>query len=223
MILFLFIVFLGAQYFATRHSTQVLYSTLSRILPHPLPFIVIAILFFPGTLIHELAHFFAAIVLMLQVRGLHLFPSWTHNHLELGHVSYVKADFFRGFLVGIAPLPVSLLSLWVAYEWLVVRGGASWQWILFFYITFTITSSMFASPSDLTDGAAFLVFLVVVGIVMYFFSLDIRPVLEYLVNGQGVLGPFFTVMTLFLGFSLAIHLAIILLLRFVVLRFFLRR
>ncbi len=223
MILFLFVVLLVAQYFTSRHSTQALYITLSRILPHPLPFIVIAILFFPGTLIHELAHFFAAIVLMLQVRGLHLLPSWTHNHLELGHVKYVKADFFRGFLVGIAPLPVSLISLWAAYEWLIVRGGENWQWVLFFYITFTITASMFASPSDLTDGAAFLVFLVVVGIVLYFFSLDIRPAFDYLLAGQGVFGPFFTVMTLFLGISLAIHLVIIFLLRVVVLRFFLRR
>jgi len=218
----LFTVLLVAQYFAARHSTQALYITLSRVLPHPLPFIVIAFLFFPGTLIHELAHFFAAIILFLKVRGLHLLPSWSHNHLELGHVTYIKADFLRGFLVGVAPLPVSLISLWAAYEWLIVRGGENWHWVLFFYITFTVTSSMFASPSDLTDGAAFLVFLVVVGVVLYFFSVDIRPVIEYLLAGQGLFGPFFTVMTLFLGISLAIHLAIIVLLRFVVLRFFVK-
>lgn len=215
------IIFLGLlilQFFVSRKSTEDLFHVLHRFLPYPLPFVIVAVLFFPGTLVHELAHFFSGIILFLKVRGLHLLPSWSHNHLVLGHVTYEKADFFRGFLVGVAPLPAGLITLWAAYEWLIVRGGENWHWVLFFYITFTITSTMFSSPSDLTDGAAFLIFSGLVLLTVYLFGVDITGIIRYAISSQNPLQPFFDVMILFLGVALAIHVLIIVLFRLLFLR-----
>lgn len=218
----LFFSLLIVQYFIVRKSVEWLFHFLHRVVPNPLPYVIISILFFPGTVIHELAHFFTGIILFLKVRGLHLLPEWSGNHIVLGHVTYERADFFRGFLVGIAPLPAALITLWATYQWLVIQGGQGWQLALFFYLSFAITSTMFSSKSDLTDGAAFLLFAGLVIVILFFFQINVFSITRdflFSQTTQTAVSPFFNLLTLFLTIGIAIHLFIFLFFRFVYYRF----
>ena len=46
-------------------------------------FLLVSILYFPGTVIHEMSHFFAAIILFLNVKDIRLFPEFEDDHIRL--------------------------------------------------------------------------------------------------------------------------------------------
>src|SRR5689334_22124684 len=65
---------------------------------------VLAFLFFPGTLIHELAHMFMAAMLFVRVGKIELFPQKQGNSIKLGSVAIAHTDPFRRSLIGLAPI-----------------------------------------------------------------------------------------------------------------------
>ena len=71
---------------------------------------VLAILFLPGTFIHEVAHFLTALVLLVPVGQPEFLPEAIEgNKIKLGSVPIAKTDPLRRFLIGIA-LPANLGS-----------------------------------------------------------------------------------------------------------------
>lgn len=104
-------------YFITRRSIQNLFTGLRLIFRHNgTVYTLMAVLFFPGTVVHELAHAVMARALWLKVTHINLFPTRAHNTLKLGSIEYIKRDFLRGVLVGVAPILAGLLILWlIAY------------------------------------------------------------------------------------------------------------
>ncbi|MBN2387146.1 MAG: site-2 protease family protein [Anaerolineales bacterium] len=132
--------------------------------------VMFALLFFPGVVLHELSHFVMAKLLGMKTRGFSLIPQATpEGRLVLGYVEMVSGGVWRDALVGIAPLISG--SLFVAYVatvhlhlstlWDFIRAG---YWELFwrgfgilptlpnfwiwFYLTFTVSSTMLPSASD---------------------------------------------------------------------------
>jgi hypothetical protein len=132
--------------------------------------VIFALVFFPGVLLHELSHFLSAKILGVQTGKFSLIPRAQPNgKLRLGYVETASGGFIRDALIGVAPLVTG--SLFVAYVaiyqmtilplWDVARS-ANWNafWImlgsvpgspdfwLWFYLTFTISSTMLPSQSD---------------------------------------------------------------------------
>jgi hypothetical protein len=131
---------------------------------------IFALIFFPGVLLHELSHFVAAKVLGVQTGNFSLIPQAQPNgKLRLGYVETASGGFVRDALIGAAPLATGclfvayasinllhLLPLWdfvrIA-DWngfwtglmLVPKTPDFWLW---FYLTFTISSTMMPSASD---------------------------------------------------------------------------
>ncbi len=132
----------------------------------------IAFLFLPGTILHELSHFLMAIVLLLKVREIHIFPQWEQNYIKLGRVLYEKKDVFRSILVGIAPIIVGLLFFW----WLSILNVLQIEdiilKIIIFYIIFVISSTMFSSQQDLVDLIYVIPIVIIVAIIQYFFPIN---------------------------------------------------
>ena len=62
-----------------------------------------ALLYFPGTAVHEMSHLVMAMILNLKVRDISLLPKIRGNTIKLGTVTYEKKDVVRGLIVGIAP------------------------------------------------------------------------------------------------------------------------
>jgi hypothetical protein len=132
--------------------------------------VIFAVIFFPGVLLHELSHFLTAKILGVQTGKFSLIPqAQPDGKLRLGYVETASGGFVRDALIGAAPLVTG--SLFVAYAaiyqihllplWDLMRSadwGAFWTMLasipkvpdfwLWFYLTFTISSTMMPSQSD---------------------------------------------------------------------------
>src|SRR3990167_10497015 len=71
--------------------------------------ILFSILFFPGTLLHELAHWFAAKLLFVHTSGMEFLPQIEGDSIKLGSVSIAKTDPIRRLLIGVTPVLVGLM------------------------------------------------------------------------------------------------------------------
>ncbi len=132
--------------------------------------VIFAFIFLPGVFLHELSHFFAAKLLGVHTGSFSLIPQTQPNgKLRLGYVETASGGFIRDALIGAAPLVMG--SLFVAYvaiyqlhllplwdfvrlaEWkgfwsgllVVPKAPDFWLW---FFLTFTISSTMMPSESD---------------------------------------------------------------------------
>ena len=129
-----------------------------------------SIIFLPGVLLHELSHYLVAVLLGVKAARFSIFPQTTPNgRLQLGYVETSRTDILRDSLIGAAPLfagglVVALLSvtrLDLLPLWDLLRSGQFdllWSKIaalpqvadfpLWFYLVFTISSTMLPSRSD---------------------------------------------------------------------------
>ncbi len=132
--------------------------------------VLFALIFFPGVLMHELSHFLSAKILGVQTGKFSLIPQAQANgKLRLGYVETASGGFVRDALIGAAPLMTGsafvaataiyflhLIPLWDAIrvnDWEIFLGllrgvPASQDFWLWFYLAFTISSTMLPSQSD---------------------------------------------------------------------------
>jgi hypothetical protein len=122
---------------------------------------VLAVLFLPGTFVHELSHYLMAVILRVRVGKFTLFPKAFTDQIILGSVSIVKTDPIRRFLIGIAPFIVGTLMLLIGIDQMYIFKESFISnlpmLILLFYIIFTVSNTMFSSKKDL-EGAVELIF-----------------------------------------------------------------
>jgi len=132
--------------------------------------VIFALIFFPGVLLHELSHFLIAKLLGVRTGKFSLIPQAQNNgKLRLGYVETESGGFVRDALIGAAPLMTGCLFVVYAalYQmhilplWDLMRS-TKWEalWVLlasiptspdfwlWFYLTFTISSTMMPSESD---------------------------------------------------------------------------
>ncbi len=190
--------------------------------------LLFSLLFFPGVFIHELSHFLMATILFVPTGKISLIPeSMPDGRLRLGYVEVSKADILRDSLIGMAPLIAG--GLFISYAaiykfnliplWDVLRqANFSFFWsglaslpsqpdfLLWFYLTFTVSSTMLPSESDrqawLPLGGAIL-FLVTIAM---FAGADVW-ILE---NIAPPLNIFFQSIAAIFGLSAGVHLFLIL-------------
>ncbi len=168
----------------------------------------IALIFLPGTILHELSHFLMAILLLLKVREIHIFPQWEQNYIKLGRVIYEKKDVFRSILVGIAPIIVGLLFFWwlsllhvFQIEDLVLK-------ILVIYIIFVISSTMFSSKQDLVDLVYIIPIFLILGVIQYFFPINFSFITSQLTI-MNTINTFIYDINWYLFISTCIHAVIV--------------
>ncbi|MCS6956701.1 MAG: hypothetical protein NZM02_02545 [Patescibacteria group bacterium] len=172
--------------------------------------IIITILFFPGTIIHELSHFLTAIILFQKIHSFEILPSFEKNQLILGSVRYYKTDFLRGIIIGIAPFFVGLLSLYCLNYFNIFPAGNIGLNIFFGYLVFVISSTMFSSKKDLVDLIYIIPLILIILFAFYIFNLrlEINPkIIEEIVFN---ISQFLKPINLYLLLSLIINLFVIL-------------
>lgn len=132
--------------------------------------VLFSLLFLPGVFLHEISHFIMANVLGVRTGRFSLIPRKVGGgRIQLGYVETAPADFVRDALIGAAPLiaggifiayaginSLQLNKLWAS----IFQGSANtifpaiqsiiavpdfWLW---FYLIFTISSTMMPSSSD---------------------------------------------------------------------------
>lgn len=123
MVLLLLITELLLLYLLSRRVIGTLYWLLRKISrSRPIAIWVVSIIFFPGTVVHELSHLFTAEILGVHTGKLTLTPegmegphfakaSWGETEIKAGGVMIAETDPFRRTLIGLAPVSVGIIVL----------------------------------------------------------------------------------------------------------------
>ena len=207
-----FLIQLVILYFISRVNIQKIFEVLRMFVrKDSFVFSLIAFIFLPGTILHELSHFFMATILLLKVREIHIFPKWDNGYIKLGSVVFEKKDVARSILVGIAPIIVGLLFFWWLSALRVMEINGFGIKAILIYVIFVLSTSMFSSKQDLVDIIYVIPICIVIGIIVYFFSPDFSFITKQDIVIEA-LQKFLYDVTSYLYISLAIHCLLLLIL-----------
>jgi len=187
-----------------------------------------SIIFLPGVLLHEFSHYLMAVILGVQTARFSLVPEMLPDgRLQLGYVETSKTDIVRDSFIGAAPLFIG--GLFVAYLaisrldllplWDALRNGQYdlfWLGItllpqikdfpVWFYLIFTVSSTMLPSQSDrhawLPLGLAMVV------LIAFAILAGVGPWM--LANAAPPLNSFLSAAAVIFGLSAAVHAVLIL-------------
>lgn len=175
---------------------------------------IYSLIFFPGVVIHELSHFFAAAALGVRTGEINIFPKEIEGEIKLGSVKIAKTDVLRGALIGSAPFLVGISLLFMVmyfnYPLLFSAGKISQitdifsqpltlTGFLMLYLLFTVSNTMALSKSDM---AVFIPALLIIGLLVifavYFFDADISGIFlsEIILKSTAYLSLTFTAIAL---------------------------
>ena len=130
-------------------------------------------IFLPGTFIHEIAHFLAALFLLVPVGKINLMPEIDGGHIRLGSVAVGKSDFIRGSLIGLAPLIAGGGLIYWGVSYLIFVGLHANPWILVgvIYLIFEVSHTMFSSKRDLYAVLELVAFVIIISFVLLYFKI----------------------------------------------------
>lgn len=144
-----------------------------------------SLIFLPGTIIHEISHFFAAAVSGARTGRIEIFPrlqpdkiatSQTprNDHVRLGSVQTQELGIIRGFIVGVAPFITGIgLLVWISTSLRLTIYDLRLFDLALLYLFFTIANSLFLSWQDLKLALPLMVTMAILTAGSYFWG--IRP------------------------------------------------
>lgn len=205
----------------TRRLTQNLYVSLFLLTKsRPVAISIITLLYFPGTVIHELSHLFTAEILGVKTGGLVLSPEGLEeSNVRAGSVMISKTDPIRRAIIGIAPLFVGIATLTVLSTFLpnlytqvtidfqnnILFSSLSLYYLLFtLYSLFAISNSMFSSPEDMEGFPAVAIVLALIGVAAYFSGITIGLPLSWIEQIQKILTNLTTNMGYIVGLNIVL-------------------
>ncbi|NMB56687.1 hypothetical protein GYA19_01965 [Candidatus Beckwithbacteria bacterium] len=141
---------------------------------------LLAVLLLPGTIVHELSHWFVAELFGVATGEINLMPRDEGSGIKMGSVKIAKADIFRRTFIGLAPFFMGMILITLASHFLPnnlsMIANLSLQQILFSLIAllviFLISNTMFSSAKDME--VAFVPFAITVVILLAFYYFDIQ-------------------------------------------------
>lgn len=199
-------------FFLSRKTTNYLFHFFNRLFKNKkISYLLITLIFFPGTIIHELSHYFCALILFLNVKEIKIFPEFKNNQIKLGHVLYYKKDFVRGLIVGLAPFFGALFFFFFISYFQLFPTSNFWQNFLFGYLIFAVSSTMFSSKQDLVDAVYIIPLILIIVSVFYVFDIKVDTIIQNEKLIQFFLN-LFSKINIFLFITIVIHLMVIILL-----------
>ncbi|MEK7096911.1 MAG: hypothetical protein AAB859_01185 [Patescibacteria group bacterium] len=171
----IFLLLIVAIYVISRLILKELFIFLRNFFETDFPvFVLVSFIFLPGTIIHETAHFITALFLILPVKSMSVFPKWDNNEIKLGEVLFVKKDFLRAILVGIAPIFFGIGILFSLFYFNIYPANNIGLNILYSYLIFSISANMFSSKQDLKDSLLIIPVILLMIIIFYVFDIKIN-------------------------------------------------
>jgi hypothetical protein len=176
------VLWLGLLYLSRGHLTKQLFRLISLHGGGHRAFTVIwSIIFLPGTIIHEMSHFFAAAFSGTYIGKIEIFPALPRpglgqennfKEIHLGSVQTQQLGLFRGFIVGSAPFLVGFsLLVWLSSSFdlrLTINELRITIYDLFrLYLFFTVANSLFLSWVDFKHALPLVIIMVILGAALY--------------------------------------------------------
>lgn len=143
---------------------------------------LMSFVFFPGIILHELAHLFMAVVLFVPVGDMEFTPKRNGDAVKLGSVEIGKTDPIRRSVIGFAPVLLGLMIVaGIVYFFtsnilfLQEKGTAVLVTVILLagYFLFAISNTMFSSSRDMEGTLEILIALLVIFAAVYI--LGFRP------------------------------------------------
>ena len=140
-----------------------------------------AILFLPGTTIHELSHWLMATILFVPTGDISIMPKLEENKINLGHAEIGKSDLFRRFFIGVAPFISGLTIIFLTIHFFENDLSTAVNLLILGFVVFQIGNTMFSSKRDWQG--AWVVILIFAAIITALYILNI-PVHEYIFTNK---------------------------------------
>lgn len=175
----------------------------------------IAILFFPGTLLHELAHAIMAGLMRVRVGEIEFMPKIHEDKVKLGSVQIAHTDPLRRFIIGAAPFFFgTLILLGILFYTIQNHFFGNYFLIVFVgYLAFEIGNTMFSSNKDMEGALELFGTIIVLLIVFYFLGIRLPAINPASILERPLVQEVFRQGSLFLLVPLAIDAVVILLFR----------
>lgn len=193
--LFLLIFLLLIIFLISKNLLNLIYSFILKIFKNKKTAVwILALLFLPGTVIHEISHLITALFLRVPTGPISIFPSTAGDsplrgqsptdsgtvpfRVKMGHIMIAKTDPIRLTIIGVAPMIVGLVIIYFL-------GNSIWQGFtltesrrnLFLaieiYFLFITSVTMFSSKQDLKSLLITLPFTILIFSALYFSGIKI--------------------------------------------------
>lgn len=176
----------------------------------------LAIIFLPGTIIHELAHLLFAGVMLVPLGELSVLPEIEEKGVKLGRMQIGQTDPLRRMVIGVAPVLLGMILIFSIFFLVKIGVSPWWQVFLALYFIFQIGNTMFSSRKDLEGVVGFLAIvaaLAMVLVVLYFFNQALIQQIWLWLNTLDleVVSNFFKTASIYLILPVLLDLSIILL------------
>ncbi len=186
--LILLLLEIAVLYFLKRKTSQRIFNFLYRMTKRrKLATYLFAILFLPGTFIHEMSHFLTALFLLVPVGQIELMPQIEESTNEkgrfairMGSVPIGRCDLIRRTLIGMAPIifGLSIILGSIFYVYTKNLFNITVILIILIYVVFEVGNSMFSSKKDLEGSLIVVAITIIIYFILYFagvrISLDIN-------------------------------------------------
>lgn len=171
---------------------------------------LLAVIFLPGTLIHEFSHAVMAKLLLVHVGKMELMPSLSGESLKLGSVEVGHTDIIRNFLIGIAPFiaGTSLLLGALYYFTSNEMFGVNLFTFLILLFTFIVSNTMYSSKKDMEGAVEFFLLVIAPIIVLYYFGVRI-PGFSFEIFKDPAINSYFKTVSILLGIPIVLDFLII--------------
>lgn len=175
----------------------------------------LAVIFLPGTILHELAHLLFAGVMLVPVGELSVMPEIEEKGVKLGSVQIGHTDPFRRTIIGVAPVLLGLLLIFSIFLFVKIGVNPWWQAFLALYLIFQIGNTMFSSKKDIEGSLLFIILVFVLSGISIFALYLWNPQLLQNISKLDLkfAVPFFKQASIYLIIPVALDLLIIFLTR----------
>lgn len=135
---------------------------------------ILAFLFFPGVVVHELAHLIVASVLFVKTGHVEFVPKLGASEVRLGSVEVGKTDPLRRFFIGASPILVGLFIIGGSFVYLQMLSlDLLWQKTIFCYVLFVIGNTMYSSKKDMEGAIELFLTIGILFAIFYFLGLRV--------------------------------------------------
>lgn len=181
MIFIFLVIFILLLYLVTVQLTSRLYGLFFLVSSsQKLALGMLSLILLPGTIVHEMSHFFMATILRVPTGKMSIFPeALEKGKVRAGKLEIGECDPFRKTIIGIAPIIIGLTIIYLVGMFffpsfqLPTTNYQLITTIICLYFLLTISSTMFSSPKDLESLIIVLPIISILFLFLYFIGLRI--------------------------------------------------